>query len=69
MLFTVKQELLNPVQVPSPAAFPLSKLDTWRTPPLNPSYPYSLDLQRSLSGKQLLLTQTPILYLSFMNII
>lgn len=59
MLFTVKQELLNPVQVPSPAAFPLSKIDTWRTPPLNPSYPYSLDLQRSLSGKQLLLTQTP----------
>ena len=45
--------------MPSPDAFPLSQIDTWRTPPLNPSYPYSLDLQRSLSGKQLLLNQTP----------
>ena len=45
--------------MPSPDAFPLSQIDMWRTPPLNPSYPYSLDLQRSLSGKQLLLNQTP----------
>ncbi|WP_110112727.1 DEAD/DEAH box helicase [Bacillus sp. CGMCC 1.16541] len=34
--------------------YPFSHCDTWKTPPLNPTFSYSLDLQQLLSGKQLL---------------
>lgn len=53
--FTLKNQILKPENTSS--ALPISQIPFWNTPPLDPHYPYSKQLQSSLQGKQLLLDE------------
>ncbi|WML59051.1 DEAD/DEAH box helicase [Neobacillus sp. PS2-9] len=59
MRFIVKNGLILP-DLTNDESLPISKIPTIPHPPLNPLFAYNPDLQKLLSGKQLLLEDLPI---------
>lgn len=61
MRFALKNSRLIPAQLLEHAAntFPISSIDFFSHPPVNPSFLYNKELQQILNGKQLLLEDLP----------
>ena len=59
MRFFIKNELLIPSNTVI-ASLPISQIETIPQPPLHPNFRFNPDLQKLLSGKQLLLEDIPL---------